>query len=377
MKRMGKNEIYSRMEIIGSYIEKYRLMIIVGQFIFFIFNLFSVIYWNFDNESAGVIEDYVYLFAYIFATVMTAAIIIILFLNVKKIISKYMLVIVSHIYAFVLMAWATTICVLDIRAFGLPPILFLMISALIAGLFVIETRFYFTISFSSLAVVLIFIFVTMNNASADIDSASKRFIIENVVNIVVFICITSVISFRHYRVTIREYKSQKKLEELSYQDELTGLLNERSYLNEIDEINANINNNPNFKFGVVLMDVNNLKATNDKYGHRYGCHLIVRCGHKLPEIFKSSKLYHVGGDEFIVIVYGEDLEKFEDVIKFYDENMTYSIINHEGVDLIFSVARGYAIHSDEKNFRDVLQKADNAMYDNKVMLKEKYNMKSR
>jgi diguanylate cyclase (GGDEF)-like protein len=377
MKRMGKNEIYSRMEIIGSYIEKYRLMIIVGQFIFFIFNLFSVIYWNFDNESAGVIEDYVYLFAYIFATVMTAAIIIILFLNVKKIVSKYMLVIVSHIYAFVLMAWATTICVLDIRAFGLPPILFLMISALIAGLFVIETRFYFTISFSSLAVVLIFTFITINNASADIDSASKRFIIENVVNIVVFICITSVISFRHYRVTIREYKSQKKLEELSYQDELTGLLNERSYLNEIDEINANINNNPNFKFGVVLMDVNNLKATNDKYGHRYGCHLIVRCGHKLPEIFKSSKLYHVGGDEFIVIVYGEDLEKFEDVIKLYDENMTYSIINHEGVDLIFSVARGYAIRSDEKNFRDVLQKADNAMYENKVMLKEKYNMKSR
>ena len=372
MKRLDKKDIYSRMEIIGTYIEKYRIMIISAQILFLIFNIFSVVYWFFDNNSAGVVEDYVYLFAYIFAVVLTSSIIIILFLNIKNKINKYKIVVLSHIYAFLLITWATLICVLDIQAFALPPILFLMISALIAGLFVIEPRFYFTISISSLAVILVFVFINKND-----EFLHSRFIIENIVNIIVFICIVCVISLRHYNVTMREYKSLKKLEEMTYIDELTGLLNERSYLNEIDEITSNLEKDPNYKFGVVLMDVNNLKATNDKYGHRYGCHLIVRCGHTLPNVFKTSKLFHIGGDEFIAIVYGKDLEEFENTIKLYDETLTYSLITYEGVELIFSVARGYAIHTDEVKFREVLQKADDAMYQNKVMLKEKYNMKSR
>ena len=125
------------------------------------------------------------------------------------------------------------------------------------------------------------------------------------------------------------------------------------------------------------MDVNNLKVTNDTYGHRYGCHLIVRTGHTLPEVFKTSKLFHIGGDEFLAILTGEDYENFEEVIKKFDETFKYSHIEHEGKDLIFSVARGFAKYQEGNQYKDVLQKADAMMYLNKAEIKSTYNMKGR
>ena len=103
----------------------------------------------------------------------------------------------------------------------------------------------------------------------------------------------------------------------------------------------------------------------------------MRCGQTLPTLFKTSKLFHIGGDEFLAILYDEDYDNFDEVIKNFDENMLYSIVQYDGVDLIFSVARGYAKYNGEKHFRETLQIADDAMYENKKYLKEKYHMKSR
>lgn len=167
------------------------------------------------------------------------------------------------------------------------------------------------------------------------------------------------------------------MEELSYTDELTGLLNERSYINEVEAIDKDIQDGKDIKFAVIVMDVNNLKATNDAYGHRFGCSLVVRCGHTLPTLFTSSKLFHIGGDEFVAIVKDKDYDDFTHTMDRFDETMLYSLVDYEGVQLIFSVARGYAKYEKGQKYKDALQLADNAMYENKKFLKEKYNMKGR
>ena len=125
------------------------------------------------------------------------------------------------------------------------------------------------------------------------------------------------------------------------------------------------------------MDVNNIKPTNDTYGHRFGCHLIVRCGHTIPEFFKESKMFHIGGDEFVIIVYGEDYKNLDNILKAYEERLVYSLIEYEGVELIFSIAYGVAKYEPGMKYKDVLQKADNAMYVHKKAVKEKYGMKQR
>ena len=57
--------------------------------------------------------------------------------------------------------------------------------------------------------------------------------------------------------------------------------------------------------------------------------------------------------------------------------MTYSLIQYEGKELIFSVARGFTCYQEGDRYQDVLQRADNEMYTNKKAIKEKYNMKGR
>ena len=59
---------------------------------------------------------------------------------------------------------------------------------------------------------------------------------------------------------------------------------------------------------------------------------------------------------------------------------TDGLLNHQtalGVELVFSIARGYAEYTKGDHYKDVLQKADKAMYDNKTQVKQKYNMAER
>ena len=158
---------------------------------------------------------------------------------------------------------------------------------------------------------------------------------------------------------------------------ITGLLNERSYLASIEEINEGIASGKINQFAVILMDLNNLKATNDAYGHRFGCHLVVKAGKDLPSIFKSSKLFHIGGDEFLAIVMDEDYERFNQLIEEFDKAFRYSLIEYEGQQLIFSIARGYSSYQKGDKYKDVLQRADEMMYQNKAEIKSTYKMKSR
>lgn len=268
------------------------------------------------------------------------------------------------------MIWGTLSFIFDL-SLGFPELFYLMLCTLIAGLFVVEPFFFLGLAVSSLIAVVVTAIVNPNMLF------HGDLVVENIINIATFILVVTTISFRNYRVTISEFKQAKRLEELSYVDELTGLLNERSYVNETENIEKDIKEGKPVQFAVILMDVNNLKATNDAYGHRFGCSLIVRCGHTLPTLLETSKLFHVGGDEFIAIVRDKDYENFEVTMKKFDDAMLYSLVDYEGVQLIFSVARGYAIYQEGQHFKDVLQIADDAMYENKKYLKEKYNMKSR
>lgn len=355
------------MEVLGRHVEKYRHIFFIVAAIVATLELFFIIYWNFDNNNEGALFDNFYLALYISLFVISLLIILILFLNIKKKISPYVVAYFLHAYAFFIVAWATALALLDLHG-GVTPIIYLAISMFVAGILVIEPIYFTLLIITSTTIIIV---VSANNNFTYFDNIYEIF------NLIVYMIFVIALAFRHFRVTIREARTINKLEELTYNDQLTGLLNERSYFMECDRLIEKIEKKEPVKFGVFVMDVNNVKATNDVHGHRFGCHLIVTGGHKLPEIFKTSKLFHVGGDEFIAIIYGEDLDKLEETIKRFDETLQYQLIEFEGKEIILSLARGYAIYEEGQAYKDVFQKADNAMYDNKIMVKEKYHLAKR
>ena len=170
--------------------------------------------------------------------------------------------------------------------------------------------------------------------------------------------------------------SKEKYKKLSYYDDLTGLLNERSYFEEIEKLNI-LTENKKDDYIVMVMDLNALKITNDKYGHHYGCHLIVLTGKILKSIFNDSLVFHVGGDEFQVIIKGKDLKRFDEILKEIDEKLLYTKVNYKDKELILSLAYGYARSNHLSPYHELFEIADKMLYANKKIVKEKYNIPNR
>ena len=61
--------------------------------------------------------------------------------------------------------------------------------------------------------------------------------------------------------------------------------------------------------------MNDLKATNDQYGHAVGNQLIVNAAQVILDVFKDSLAFRVGGDEFLVVLQNENLEKIKKYVQ--------------------------------------------------------------
>lgn len=370
MKNIFKNDVKTILSIIGEHLKRHNTLLIIVLSAIVLGNIAITLGWAFSSDNVSKLKEVsFYVIQSAFFAVTIAAIAVLILVRLNKL-NEVFLAIANHIYAAFLVVIATLVFCLDL-SLGFSPLTYIIIVTFVAGIFVIEPFFFAGLETLSMIPISISIFRDRELFFSD------EFFAENLTLFIILIALIILICFRNHRVIFQEYKVRKKLHELSYNDELTGLLNERSYISEVEEIDNRIRNGEDVKFAVILMDVNNLKATNDAYGHRYGCSLIVRCGHTLPTLFNSSKLFHVGGDEFIAIVTGQDLEDFENTVKRFDEAMLYSLVKYEGKELIFSVARGYHVRTEGQFYKDVLQIADNEMYVNKKYLKEKYNMKGR
>ena len=81
-------------------------------------------------------------------------------------------------------------------------------------------------------------------------------------------------------------------------DPLTGLLNRYAYSNALDEFNTSTPEN----LAIFLIDINGLKNVNDMFGHEAGDELIIGAANCIKDASKEgSKIYRIGGDEFILI----------------------------------------------------------------------------
>lgn len=167
---------------------------------------------------------------------------------------------------------------------------------------------------------------------------------------------------------IREYSTY--INALAYRDSLTGIKNSTAYSEAVVEYNKDINlDNP--VFGVLVADINNLKKTNDTYGHDIGNELIVHSARILTETFKKSSVFRIGGDEFVVILKGNDLDKCHTLIEKMDAAFAEDYINVNETNVPVSIARGVAVYDPvvDKVYNDVFERADHAMYINKESMK--------
>jgi len=177
---------------------------------------------------------------------------------------------------------------------------------------------------------------------------------------------------KQIEIGIAKYALYEETVYLSRYDKLTNVYNRR-YFEELFNTVLLRAKNYNENFSVVIFDINGLKFINDTYGHLAGDELIKICANGLSSKIKISDIFaRFGGDEFIAVFLGNDLQiiirKFEDLIQEFINNL----IHFEGNTFICSFS--YGISSFPQNgtdYNELIRIADKNMYEYKQNFKNK------
>lgn len=159
-------------------------------------------------------------------------------------------------------------------------------------------------------------------------------------------------------------KENERLLKLSSYDELTKLLNRRSYDEKMNSLRErNVKN-----LTVAIFDINELKATNDNISHSAGDELIIGVASCLDSVFHDvGNCYRVGGDEFILITEKEsfDYQKYDAELKDKLSNWKGKLVNS------LHISAGYASSMEIDNFncddiKVLINIAEKKMYEDKA-----------
>ncbi len=148
----------------------------------------------------------------------------------------------------------------------------------------------------------------------------------------------------------------EKMRIMSSMDSLTGVYNRNAMNMRVDEFvtDAELRNNP---YGLIFIDLNGLKYTNDKYGHEAGDQMLWSAANILRSIFGDYEIYRAGGDEFTIICTEISEEQFLDKIGQLREKTTYPAE--------VTMSLGYHFSTDGEDIRNSMKVADFAMYKDK------------
>ena len=154
---------------------------------------------------------------------------------------------------------------------------------------------------------------------------------------------------------------------LAYGDALTSVRNKGAFDIHIREIQAQMDNPNETEFAVGIFDCDELKKINDLYGHDKGDIYLKNASKLICQVFKSSPVFRIGGDEFAAILRGKDFKNREELTKTFMEQSAEISAQAENPWEQVRVAMGVAVYdpASDTSVDDVIRRADKLMYDNK------------
>ncbi len=157
-------------------------------------------------------------------------------------------------------------------------------------------------------------------------------------------------------LTVKKYQ---KTVELSRYDNLTHVFNRETIQSKLDVLISLSNGKSSVS--VAFIDLDDFKDINDKYGHAIGDECLIFLCDKLKEIFEDNAFVgRYGGDEFLVVFNQLSWIEIENKFKLLYESFSNNYI--EGIELNISVGVAMLQNHPSLNSKQLLEKADSALY---------------
>lgn len=154
---------------------------------------------------------------------------------------------------------------------------------------------------------------------------------------------------------------KQKLQNRVETDVLTGLYNKNS---AGERISKWLKSNPTGEAYLVMIDIDNFKLVNDRYGHTLGDEVLKETARLMRQCFgENNVLSRFGGDEFIALSTDEPLGYVESRVDAFMHKLCKEISVLEVLQQPISCSVGIAARASKYDeFDDLFNRADNAMY---------------
>ncbi|MEM7276542.1 MAG: GGDEF domain-containing protein [Pseudomonadota bacterium] len=166
--------------------------------------------------------------------------------------------------------------------------------------------------------------------------------------------------------------TRRHIMSLAETDELTKLYNMRAFSARLDAFHLSAMQQ-DAEYGLVMVDVNNLKPINDAYGHEAGNRAIQLVAKAIARCIRSSDIAaRYGGDEFVILLPMSSAEDSQKAVRRIC-NTVYSTTLKVGRKMErVSISTGIAMYPKDGNDpADLIVAADKAMYLDKAYRREK------
>ena len=161
-------------------------------------------------------------------------------------------------------------------------------------------------------------------------------------------------------VDVTEKIEGRNLTDMAHFDQLTGVYN-RNYLEYLLDYEFHKARQKKTDVVYLMMDVDKFKFINDHYGHTTGDKVLKEVAQRVSEsIREQDYVGRYGGDEFVVILSDASLAMAEKVAHRVIQLLKGIKIDHLAIPLSLSI--GMVKQTDEKEILEIIEKADQAMY---------------
>lgn len=160
----------------------------------------------------------------------------------------------------------------------------------------------------------------------------------------------------------RLQRINETLEHLSRTDALTGLANVRN-LSEMLPRLVSYAHRAESPLSVVMIDIDQFKQVNDRYGHLTGDSVLKKLGGVLSDGRRAEDIVaRIGGEEFVIVLPGVDREGAERVATRVLDSVRAIDVQAEGASVRITISAGIAQLQPGDDVRSLLGRADAALY---------------
>jgi diguanylate cyclase (GGDEF)-like protein len=164
---------------------------------------------------------------------------------------------------------------------------------------------------------------------------------------------------------IERHRSRVLLQQLSFNDELTNLLNRRGFLSMAQQ-QLKIAQREDWELVLLFADLDSLKNINDSFGHPEGDRALKSIASVLKKTFRTSDLIaRLGGDEFIVLALNAPAAGVQTMTARLQSNLDRHNSQNRYYQLSLSIGIAQFDPNQVSSLEEMIMEADKALYENK------------